>query len=198
MKRPLRISCVLFGVLLALSAIAGIAEFFGLSVCLFGVPLHAWIIVPLLIGAVGCTACVCRYLRFRGVKAQQALPYKLLRIVLVLFCGLLICISLPAAMLTSESYADSCLSADKTHKVFIEDDPVGGEPIAHMYKRYSPFLMAYRNSVTLYGFSGEIEEIEVEWADSYCTVYYIGFNEDAQSPSDEQVLARKLFYTVQQ
>lgn len=101
-------------------------------------------------------------------------------------------------MLTSESYANSCLSADKAHKVFFEEDPVSGEPIAHMYKRYSPFLMAYRNSVTLYGFSGEIQEVEVEWADSYCTVYYVGFHEDAQSSADEQVLTRKLFYTAQQ
>lgn len=198
MRKSDRIAGVLFGALLVLSAVAGIAEILGLSVCWFGVPMHAWLVLPLLIGAVGSTVCLCRSLRRRAAEAQQRLPYTLLRIVLVLLCVLLVCISLPAAMLNAEAYASSCLSADKAHKVFFEADAVGGEPIAHVYKRYSPFLMAYRNSVTLYGFSGEIEEIEVVWEDSYCTVYYVGFNDDAQSSADEQVLSRKLFYTAQQ
>ncbi len=198
MRRTCRTAGILFSFLLVLSVSAGIAELFGLSVCFFGVPMHAWLVLPLLTGAVGCTACFGRYLRFRGAEAGQSFPYTLLRIILILFCVLLVCISLPAAMLTSESYAADCLSSDKAHKVFIEDDPVSGEPIAHVYKRYSPFLMAYRNSVTLYGFSGDVREIEVEWADNYCTVYYVGFPEEAKSSADEQILSRKLFYAAQQ
>lgn len=198
MKKSLKGLTILFGVLLALSAGAGLAEIFGLSVCLFGMPLHAWIVLPLLVGVIGCTVCLCRYLRLRGSEAEQRFPYTLLRIVLILFCVLLVCISLPAAMLTSETYANSCISTDKAHKIFFEDDPVSGEPIAHVYKRYSPFLMAYRNSATLYGFSGDLEEVEVEWTDSYCTVSYVGFPDEAQSSEDEQVLSRKIYYTVPQ
>lgn len=192
MKKSLRWLCLLFGVLLLLSLTAGAAEIFGMSVCLFRKPLHAWILLPLLTGAVGLTVCLCRHLRARRSEAAQKLPYTLARVVLIGLCALTVLLSVPAATLSSVSYLDSRLSADKAYQVFFEDD--GGEPIAHLYAQYSPFLASHRTSATLYDFSGEAQEIEVEWRSDHCIVYYPGYAEGASYTEDRQMLSRRLYY----
>lgn len=192
MKKPLRILCAASGILLALSAAAGVAEVLGLSVCLFYKPLHAWILLPFLTGLLGLTVCLCRYLRTKRANAAQTLPYTLTRCILIGICVLTVLLSVPAAMLTSVSYMDSRLCADKTYQALFENS-VDGDPIAHLYAQYSPFLAKYRASAVLYDFSGEAEEIEVEWEDDGCTVYYPGYAEDAAQTDERQMLSRRLY-----
>lgn len=193
MKKTLRVLCALFGVLLLLSASAGVAEIFGVSVCLFYKPLHAWILLPLLTGLLGLTVCLCRYLRLKREHAAQTLPYTITRCILIGICVLTALLSVPAAMLTSVSYAGSRRSGDKAYQVFFEEAE-SGDLIAHLYAQYSPFLAVYRTSATLYDFSGEPEEIEAEWESDCCTVYYPGYAEDAVQTDEREMLSWRLYY----
>ncbi len=194
MKKPLYIVFWIFAVLLFLFLAAGILELFGISLCFFGLPLHGRLAIPICFSAIGFTVCACRRLRDKGSKAESPVQYRLLSAVVAAFCCLTVLISVPAAALTSTAYADSRLSADKEYKIFFETDAESDEPIVHLYKRYSSFLMVYRNSAVLYDFSGALEDVAVSWSDTECRVEYPGYMESAESADDLQVLTRRIRY----
>ena len=179
-KSKLKIWAVIFAVLLAFSVVSIIADLFGLSVCFFGTPLHAWLALPFCAGSIGLTTCLVIWLK-RRKRAGDRLLHTALQVVLCVLCTISVLVAAAAAVLTHISYSDSDIS---------------GEPTVHVYKRYSPFLVSYRNAATLYGFYGDTEEIEYVWEDTYCEVQYPGFSEDAQSDADRSTLTRRIYYNV--
>lgn len=195
MKRPQHIVFWIFFVFFLLSLAAGVCELFGASVCLFGVPLHGRLLLPICISFTGVTVCAVRALHGRCKNAENPLLYRVLSVALSVFCAVLLLVSLPVGALTSTSYADSRLSNDRAYKIFLEESADSAEPIAHVYKRYTPFLVVYRNSAVLYGFSGSLSDITVEWADTVCAVQYPGYSDEAESTEDLQRLSRKIPYS---
>ncbi|MEZ3497802.1 MAG: hypothetical protein K1V97_09555 [Lachnospiraceae bacterium] len=194
MKKTQHIVFWIFLILFCLFLTAGIFELFGVSVCLFGVPLHGMLAVPICISFLGLSLCAVQGLKNRRKTAQKPMLYRLLSVGISVLCAGLLLICLPLSLLTSTSYADSRISSDRSYKIFFEEDADAAEPIVHVYKRYSPFLAVYRNSAVLYGFSGELSEVEVIWSDSVCTVNYPGYSEEAESVEDMQILSRKIPY----
>lgn len=195
MRNKLKISAAVFAVLFLFSAISIAADLFGFSVCLFGKPLHAWLSLPFCADSVGLTICLVIWLK-RHKRAGDHLLHSALQVVLCVLCTLSVLVAAFAAILTHTSYADSAVSADGAHKAFLEADETSGEPTVHVYKRYSPFLISYRNAATLYGFYGDTQDIEYIWYDTYCEVQYPGFTADAQSDADLGTLSRKIYYNV--
>lgn len=178
------------------SLAAGAAELFGVSVCFFGTPLHAYLAIPICFFSV--LFCILLCMRVRGsvvAKGGKTVQAKLLCALLCILCAVFVCITVSAAALTATHYTGQCISEDKAYKVFYETETEDAEPIAHLYRRHSPFLMSYRNSAVLYGFAGDIFEVEAEWGETACTLYYVGYPEEAESADDLQTLTRKLYYT---
>lgn len=198
MKKSQQVCFYVFAVLFALSFAAGIAEAFGVSVCFFGTPLHQYLAVPICLFAVLFCLFACKRIGAFGEKDGNALLSKLLCAALIALCAVTVCITAVAAALTETQYVGQALSGDKAYKVFYETETADAEPIAHLYRRHSPFLMTYCNSAVLYGYAGEIAEIETAWGETYCTISYAGYSEDAQSADDIQTLSRKLYYEPSQ
>lgn len=194
-RSKLKLWAVVFAVLLAFSVVSIIAELFGLSVCFFGTPLHAWLALPFCVGSVGLTTCLVIWLK-RRKRAGDRLLHTALQVVLCVLCTISVLVAVFAAVLTHISYSGSDVSGDGAHKAFLETDETSGEPTVHVYKRYSPFLVSYRNAATLYGFYGDTEEIVYVWEDTYCEVQYPGFSEDAESDADLGTLTRRIYYNV--
>lgn len=196
MKKTQHIVFWIFLILFCLFLTAGIFELFGVSLCLFGVPLHGMLAVPICISFLGLSVCAVHVLNKRCQTARKPILYRLLSVGISVLCAGLLLICLPLSVLTSVSYTDSRISSDRSYKIFFEEDVSAAEPIVHMYKRYSPFLAVYRNSAVLYGFSGELSDVEVLWSDSICTVNYPGYSEEAESAEDLQMLSRKIPYAA--
>lgn len=194
MKKPQHIAFWIFLVSFCLSFIAGVCELFGASVCLFGIPLHGRLAVPICISFAGLTVCAVRVLNQRRKKSENSLIYRLAAIGISVLCAVLLLVSIPMSLVTSTSYADSRLSADSSYKIFFEGDGDTAEPIAHVYKRYTPFFAVYRNSAVLYGFSGALNDVSVDWSADACTVLYPGYSDEAKSAEDLQQLSRKIPY----
>lgn len=194
MKRPQHIAFWIFLILFCLSLAAGVCELFGASVCLFGTPLHGRLSVPICLSFFGLTVCTVRACKRRRQNAENPHLYRLLSVCVSVLCAVLLLLSVPLSLLTSTAYADSRLSDDREYKAFFEENSDSAEPIVHIYKRYTPFLAVYRNSAVLYGFSGEFDDVAVEWANTACTVQYPGYNDDAASTEDLQMLSRKIPY----
>lgn len=57
MRKTLKITLVLSAVLFLLSFADVLLELFGYSVCFFGRPIHAWIVLPLILSGIALTAC---------------------------------------------------------------------------------------------------------------------------------------------
>lgn len=194
MKRPQHIAFWIFFVLFCLSMLAGVCELFGVSVCLFGTPLHGRLAVPICLSFLALTICAVRALKQRRQTSENPHLYRLLSVCVSVLCAILLFISIPLSLLTATSYADSRLSDDHVYKVFFEESTDSDEPIAHVYKRFTPFLAVYRNSAVLYGFSGEMESVEVVWSSAECTIQYPGYQDEAESADDLQMLSRKIPY----
>lgn len=182
--------------ILLLSIVGIVLELFGISFCLFGAPLHAWLVIPFCAAAICITVLLFLWLRVRKRTGEDRLQCTLLQTVSVVICSLLVVASMGAAAFTGTSYTKSSLAADKAHKAFVEAESESQEPTVDVYKRYSPFLMSYRNSAVLYGFHGELDEIVYVWYDTYCEVQYPGFTDDAQTQADISVLSRKIYYVA--
>lgn len=194
MKKTQHIAFWTFSVLFGFSLFAGICELFGVSFCLFGIPLHGRLSIPICISCTGLAVTAVRILKKRAQRAENPLLYRLLTAGISVFCAVLLFICIPLSLFTATSYADSRLSADRAYKIFFEEKADTGEPIVHVYKRYSPFLAVYRNSAVLYGFSGELSDVEVVWSEGSCAVQYPGYSEEAESAEDLQMLSRKILY----
>lgn len=194
MKKTQHIVFWIFFILFCLFLIAGICELFGVSFCLFGVPLHGRLAIPLCVSFTGLSVCAVRALQRRCKTAKKTILYRLLSVGISVLCAVLVLICIPLSLLTSTSYTDSRISSDRSYKIFFEEDTDTAEPIVHVYKRYSPFLAVYRNSAVLYGFSGELSAVEVSWSDTVCAVHYPGYSEEAESAEDLQMLSRKIPY----
>ena len=194
MKRPQHIAFWICVGLFCLSMLAGVCELFGVSVCLFGTPLHGRLAVPICLSFLALTICAVRALKHRRQTSENPHLYRLLSVCVSVLCAILLFISIPLSLLTATSYADSRLSDDHVYKVFFEESTDSDEPIAHVYKRFTPFLAVYRNSAVLYGFSGEMESVEVVWSSAECTIQYPGYQDEAESADDLQMLSRKIPY----
>lgn len=194
-KSKLKPLAGVFGALLALSVVFIVLDIFGLSVCLFGRPLHAFLALPFLAGAIGLTVCLVLWLK-RRKKAGDRLLQTALQIVLCTLCALAGLAAVFGALLTHTPYAAGDVADDGAHKAFLETEADAGEPVVHVYKRYGPFFLSYRNAGTLYGFYGEESEIEYLWYPTYCEVQYPGFADDAQSDSERTSLTRKIYFNV--
>lgn len=190
MKWVLGVSSILF----ILSAAAAVMEFCGWSVCFFGRPVHAWLALPLIVSVVALTVCFCRLLSVKQDTGADKVLKRMLQTVLCLLCAVFVVAAAGISAANAVSYSESDLAADKNHKLFVEENASFGDPTVYVYKRYSPFLMSYRNSAVLYGFSGDLDSITVQWEDTYCEVFYSGYADDAQSAADEQTLSRKIYY----
>lgn len=194
MRKALKITLVLSAVLFLLSFADVLLELFGCSVCFFGRPVHAWVVLPLIVSGVALTACFCCLLAPKTEEHAERVLRKMLQVVLCLLCAVFTAVCAVLGAMNTVSYSESELAADKNHKLFVEEDASFGDPAVYVYKRYSPFLMSYRNSAVLYGFSGNLDSITVQWEDTYCEVSYSGYADDAQSEADEQTLTRKIYY----
>lgn len=153
MKRPQHIAFWIFSVFFCLSMLAGICELLGVSVCLFGTPLHGRLAVPICLSFLALTVCVVRALKRRRQTAENPHLYRLLSVCVSVACAALLLISIPLSLLTATSYADSRLSDDHAYKVFFEDSTDSDEPIAlsisgtHRFWRCTEILrccMAFR------------------------------------------------------
>lgn len=196
MDKTRRVRFYVYFVLLVCSLAAGAAELFGISVCLFGTPLHQYIAIPICLFSVLLCVSVCQYLVRETTQPYGKLQCKLLCAVCIVLCGIIVCVTALTAALTATHYAGQSISDDKAYKIFYETEPEGNEPIAHLYRRHSPFLMTYCNSAVLYGFAGEdLTSVEPDWGEAACTLYYIGYPEEAESADDLQTLSRKLYYS---
>lgn len=189
-KSVLIVSAALF----LLSGLDVILELCGYSVCFFGAPVHAWVALPLIVSGIALTVCLCRLLSDKTDTRADKVLRRMLQTVLCILCGIFTIVCAVVSGANSVSYSKSDLAADKNHKLFVEEDASFGDPSVYVYKRYSPFLMSYRNSAVLYGFSGDLDSITVLWEDTYCEVSYSGYADDAQSAADEQTLTRKIYY----
>lgn len=194
MKKALKITLILSAVLFVLSLVDVILELCGYSVCFFGRPIHAWVVLPLIVSGIALTVCFCRLLSPKTEEHADKVLSRMLQVVLCLLCAVFTVVCAVLGAVNSVSYTESELAADKNHKLFVEEDASFGDPAVYVYKRYSPFLMSYRNSAVLYGFSGDLDSIAVQWEDTYCEVSYSGYADDAQSEADEQTLTRKIYY----
>lgn len=194
MKKSERIWFSVGAAMLFLSLLAGAAELFGVSVCFFGTPLHGYLALPICLFSVLVCCLLCKWIA-SGTQAQtHPLQSKLLRGTLIVLCVLFVFFTAVLALWTKTAYVGQTVSEDKAYKVFYEVETEDAEPIAHLYRRYSPFLMTYRNSAVLYGFTGELRDVQTEWTPSYCAISYQGYGDDAQSVEDLQMLTRKLYY----
>lgn len=192
MKRPQHIALWIFLALFCLSLVAGVCELFGASVCLFGTPLHGRLAVPICLSLLGLTVCAVRACKRRRQTSSNPILYRLLSVCISVLCAVTALLSIPLSLMTSTSYADSRLSDDRDYKAFFEEGGDTAEPIVHIYKRYTPFFAVYQNSVVLYGFSGELASVETVWSNGECTVQYPGYQDEAVSADDLQMLTRKI------
>jgi len=194
MKKSERVWFSVGAVILIFSLAAGGAELFGVSVCFFGTPLHGYLALPICLFSVLICCLLCKRIAAGEEVGTHTLQNKLLRAALIVLCVFFVCVTAILALWSKTDYAGQDVSEDKAYKVFYEVETDDAEPIAHLYRRYSPFLMTYRNSAVLYGFSGELNDVQTEWTPSYCTVSYQGYGDDAQTAEDLQTLTRKLYY----
>lgn len=175
------------------SLAAGAAELFGMSVCLFGVPLHQYLAVPICLFSVVLCVLLCK--RTETAKnTVGVLQVRLLRGVCIVFCAVTVLTAVLLSALTAVHYTGQAVSADKSYKIFYETETEDSEPVVHLYRRYSPFLMRYCTSAVLYDCIGSPTEAELTWADTHCAVSYTGYGDDAQNTEDLQLLTRKLYY----
>ncbi|MGN0572118.1 MAG: hypothetical protein ACI4K9_08055 [Candidatus Fimenecus sp.] len=194
MKKTKQVCFYGSAVLLVCSFAAGIAELFGVSVCFFGTPLHQYLAIPICLFSVLFCIFACKRVSAETGETHGTLQNRLLRISCIVLCVLTVCITVAAAALTATQYTGQTISEDKAYKIFYETENEASEPIAHLYRRYSPFLMTYRNSAVLYGYADSVNAVETDWGDTYCTLSYYGYSEEAQSADDVQTLSRKLYY----
>lgn len=177
------------GICLLLSFAAGILELCGVSVCFFGTPLNQYLAIPICLFSVAFCVLMCRR------HWEHDLQSKLLRGVFIVLCAVTVCITVFASLFTATHYVGQSISPNKEYKIFYEEQGETGEPIAHLYRRYSPFFMTYRNSAVLYDFAQPtVDAVETAWGDSYCTVSYFGYAMDAKTADELQPLERKLYY----
>lgn len=186
--------CLYGAVFLWVSSLAaGAAELFGVSVCLFGVPLHQYLAVPICLFSVVLCVLLCK--RTEAAKnTVSALQARLLRGVCIVICIVTVLTAVLLSALTAVHYTGQVVSADKSYKIFYETETEDSEPVAHLYRRYSPFLMRYCTSAVLYDCVGSPRDAELTWADTYCAVSYTGYGDDAQNAEELQQLTRKLYY----
>ncbi len=194
MKKSERVWFFVGAVMLIFSFAAGVAELFGVSVCFFGTPLHGYLALPICLFSVMVCCFLCKQIAAVSHEGTYTLQNKLLRAALIVLCIFFVCITVILALWAKTDYSGQTMSEDKAYKVFYEVETDDAEPIAHLYRRYSPFLMTYRNSAVLYGFTGELSDVQTEWLPSYCAISYQGYGDDAQTAEDLQVLSRKLYY----
>ena len=120
-RSKLKLWAVVFAVLLAFSVVSIITELFGLSVCFFGTPLHAWLALPFCAGSIGLTTCLVIWLK-RRKRAGDRLLHTALQVVLCVLCTISVLVAAAAAVLTHTAYSDSDVSGDGAHKAFLETD----------------------------------------------------------------------------
>ncbi|MGN0519698.1 MAG: hypothetical protein ACI4LB_03070 [Candidatus Fimenecus sp.] len=193
MTKSQKVCFYISAVLWVCSLAAGVAELFGISVCFFGTPLHQYLAIPICLFSVLFCILVCK--RISGEADERSrLQNRFLRGACIVLCVMIVCATAAVSALTATHYAGQILSEDKAYKIFYEVEGEDSEPIAHLYRRLSPFLMTYRNSAVLYGYADSIDAIETNWEESYCMLSYLGYTEEAQSADDVQIVSRKLYY----
>lgn len=175
------------------SLAAGAAELFGVSVCLFGTPLHQYLAVPICLFSVLLCILLCKRIGAAEETCGARLA-KLLRAACITLCTVMVLATVLLSALTAVHYTGQAVSPDKSYKIFYETEAEDSEPVAHLYRRYSPFLVRYCTSAVLYDCIGSPREAELTWAETYCAVSYTGYGDDAQSAEELQWLTRKLYY----
>lgn len=193
MKKEHSVCFYCTGALWLCSLLAGFAELFGVSVCFFGTPMHHYLAIPICFFSVLLCICLCKRVR-AAEESRDTLQGKLLCAACIALCTVTVCVTAFAAAISAVHYAGQSLSPDKSHKIFYETETEDSEPIAHLYRRYSPFLMRYCNSAVLYDCAESPEEAELSWEETYCAISYIAYAADAESTEALEPVTRKLFY----
>lgn len=181
------------GVLWLCSLFAGVGELFGVSVCFFGTPLHQYLAIPICLFSVLLCVFLCKRVR-TAPKTRGTLQGKLLCAACIALCTVTVCVTAFAAAISAVHYAGQNISPDKSYKIFYETETEDSEPIAHLYRRYSPFLMRYCNSAVLYDCAEAPENAELSWEEDYCTISYVAYAADAESAESLEPVSRKLYY----
>ncbi|MGN0559446.1 MAG: hypothetical protein ACI4K8_00120 [Candidatus Fimenecus sp.] len=193
MKREHSVCFYCTGALWLCSLLAGFAELFGVSVCFFGTPMHQYLAIPICLFSV--LLCVFLCIRVRAAQETHGtLRVKLLCAACITLCTVTVCVTAFAAAISAVHYAGQSISPDQSYKIFYETETEDSEPIAHLYRRYSSFLVRYCNSAVLYDCAEAPANAELSWEETYCAISYVAYAADAQSTEALEPVTRKMYY----